>query len=93
MSADLARKGYAGRTIGVKLRYDDFRIVTRALTIAEPTQQASAIRRAAESCLRRIDFGRRFRLLGVRVGGLVRADPVPVAVAPKAGGATPSLFG
>jgi len=93
VSADLARKGYAGRTIGVKLRYDDFRIVTRALTIAEPTQQAAAIRHAAGSCLRRIDFGRKFRLLGVRVGGLVRADRVPVAVAPQAEAATPSLFG
>jgi DNA polymerase-4 len=93
VSADLARKGYVGRTIGVKLRYDDFRIVTRALTIAEPTQQAAAIRHAAGSCLRRIDFGRKFRLLGVRVGGLVRADRVPVVVAPQADAATPSLFG
>jgi DNA polymerase-4 len=93
VSADLARKGYAGRTIGVKLRYDDFRTVTRALTIAEPTQQAAAIRQAAGSCLRRIDFGRRFRLLGVRVGGLVRADRVPVVVAPRVDAATPSLFG
>jgi len=93
VSSDLARKGYAGRTIGVKLRYDDFRIVTRALTIAEPTQQAAAIRQAAGSCLRRIDFGRRFRLLGVRVGGLVRADRVPIVIAPRADAATPSLFG
>ena len=94
VSADLARKGYVGRTIGVKLRYDDFRIVTRALTIAAPTQQASAIRSAAGSCLRRIDFARKFRLLGVRVGGLVRADRAsPAATAPSAETATPSLFG
>ncbi|HKU87239.1 MAG TPA: DNA polymerase IV, partial [Casimicrobiaceae bacterium] len=93
VSADLARTGYVGRTIGVKLCYDDFRIVTRALTIAEPTQQAATIRRAAGSCLRRIDFRRKFRLLGVRVGGLVRADRAPVVVAPRADTATPSLFG
>ena len=93
VSADLARKGYAGRTIGVKLRYDDFRIVTRALTIPQPTQQAAAIREAAGSCLRRIDFGRRFRLIGVRVGNLVRADQMTPQPATRADSATPSLFG
>jgi DNA polymerase-4 len=93
VSADLARKGYAGRTIGVKLRYDDFRIVTRALTIEEPTQQATAIRRAASECLKRIDFGRRFRLIGVRVGNLVRADQMTPQPATRADSATPSLFG
>jgi DNA polymerase-4 len=93
VSADLARKGYAGRTIGVKLRYDDFRIVTRALTIEEPTQQATAIRRAASECLKRIDFGRRFRLIGVRVGNLVRADQMTPKPATRADSATPSLFG
>jgi DNA polymerase-4 len=84
--------GYAGRTIGVMLRYDVFRIVTRALTIAEPTQQAAAIRQAAGSCLRRIDFGRRFRLLGVRVGGLVPATGATMLREPAADRPAPSLF-
>ena len=35
---DLQRKGYAGKTIGVKLRYDNFATVTRVQTIDEPTQ-------------------------------------------------------
>jgi len=30
LAADLLRKGYSGRTVGVKLRYTDFRIVTRS---------------------------------------------------------------
>ena len=37
---DLRRKGYAGKTIGLKLRYDDFKTVTRDQTIASPTQDA-----------------------------------------------------
>jgi len=39
VARDLARKGYVGRTIGVKLRYDDFRTVTRDVTLdaASPT--------------------------------------------------------
>ena len=81
---DLQRKGYAGRTIGVKLRYADFSIVTRAQTLAEATDDAGLIRRVAGECLRRIDLQRRFRLLGVRVGGLVRADSPTVLREPEA---------
>ena len=69
---DLRRKGYAGRTVGVKLRYDNFVIVTRDRTIAAPTQDALEIRRAAGACLRRVALDRRIRLLGVRMSGLVR---------------------
>jgi DNA polymerase-4 len=72
VAADLQRKGYAGRTIGIKLRFDDFRTVTRDHTLAAPTAEASAIRRAAGLCLKRVDLGRRLRLLGVRAAGLTR---------------------
>ena len=72
VAADLQRKGYAGRTIGIKLRYDDFRSVTRDQTVAEPTHDAATIRRVAGQCLKRVPLDRRLRLLGVRVGGLVR---------------------
>jgi DNA polymerase-4 len=91
VSEDLRRKGYAGRTIGLKLRYDNFATITRDHTIAEATQDASAIRRAAGECLKRVALDRRIRLLGVRVGGLVRVDAVQVAREPDAAG-TASLF-
>ena len=71
---DLRRKGVAGRTIGIKLRFADFSTVTRDLTLAEPTQDAAAIRRAAGLCLKRVDLAQRIRLLGVRVGALTHAD-------------------
>jgi hypothetical protein len=67
---DMQRKGYAGRTIGIKLRFEDFRTVTRDLTLDAPTADAKAIRRAAGLCLKRIDLARRIRLLGVRAGAL-----------------------
>jgi DNA polymerase-4 len=67
---DLQRKGYVGRTIGLKLRYDDFKTVTRDQTIAAPTQDARAIRRAAGECLKRVPLDRRIRLLGVKMGAL-----------------------
>ena len=74
VAEDLRRKRYTGRTIGVKLRFDDFRTVTRDVTLPAPTDEATAIRRAAGQCLKRIELSRRIRLLGVRVGALVRRD-------------------
>jgi DNA polymerase-4 len=70
---DLRRKGYEGRTIGLKLRYDNFLTVTRDCTLSEPTADAAAIRRAAGECLKRVPLDRRIRLLGVRVGTLTPA--------------------
>ena len=71
LANDLQRKGYVTRTIGIKLRYDDFRIVTRDLTLADPTADPAAIRRAAGECLRRAPLDRKLRLLGVRAGALL----------------------
>jgi len=70
VAADLERKGYLGRTIGIKLRYEDFRTVTRDLTLPDPVADAAAIRRAAEACLRRVPLDKKLRLLGVRVSAL-----------------------
>jgi DNA polymerase IV len=67
---DLKRKGVVGKTIGLKLRFDNFKTVTRDRTIDEPTGDAATIRRAAGECLKRVPLDRRIRLLGVRVGTL-----------------------
>ncbi len=73
VAGDLQRKGYAGKTIGLKIRFDDFTTATRDLTIDAPTQDAQTIRRAAGACLKRVPLDRRIRLLGVRVGTLSHA--------------------
>ncbi|MGF6771565.1 DNA polymerase-4 [Paraburkholderia sp. GAS199] len=74
VAEDLVRKGYVGRTVGIKLRYDDFRTVTRDLTLDEPTADAVEIRRAATECLKRVELKRKLRLLGVRVSALSPAN-------------------
>jgi DNA polymerase-4 len=73
LAGDLAKHGYAGRTIGVKLRYDNFQSVTRAQTLDFHTADAAVIRRTAGRCLKRAPLDRRLRLLGVRIGSLVSA--------------------
>jgi DNA polymerase-4 len=85
VAADLVRKGYVGRTIGIKLRYDDFQIATRDVTIDHYSDNAKVIRQAAGLCLKRVDLSRRLRLLGVRVGKLARAQDVATGKAVPAG--------
>jgi DNA polymerase-4 len=89
---DLQRKGYVGKTIGLKLRYDNFKTVTRDCTIDAPTRDPVRIRRAAGECLKRVVLDRRIRLLGVRVGSL--SKPGSEAQAPEAppGLVTATLF-
>jgi DNA polymerase-4 len=70
LSEDLLNKGYVGKTVSVKLRYSDFRIVTRAVTLGAPTADAAVIRQAGGKCLQRISFDRKFRLLGIKVDNL-----------------------
>lgn len=82
LAGDLARKGYASKTIGIKLRFDDFKSVTRDLSLPAHTLDAATIRRAAGECLKRVDLSRRLRLLGVRAGALAKlADLVAPAAA------------
>jgi DNA polymerase-4 len=92
LAGDLQRHGYVGKTIGVKLRYDNFQRATRDQTIDGYTNDAALIRRTAGLCLKRAPLERRLRLLGVKVTGLVRSDLVPLPPAVPALPAELSLF-
>ena len=89
---DLARKGYLGKTIGLKLRFDNFKTVTRDRTIEAPTRDAATIRRAAGECLKRVPLDRRIRLLGVRIGALSKPGSKAHADAQASAAVTPMLF-
>ena len=97
VAEDLQRKGYVGKTIGIKLRYDDFKSATRDQTLGVFTADAKTIRHTAGQCLKRVPLERPLRLLGVRVGALKRADsetlhnadmPASAATADAKGAAT-----
>jgi DNA polymerase-4 len=92
VAEDLKRKGVVGKTIGLKLRYDNFKTVTRDLTIDAPTDDAATIRRAAGECLKRVPLDRRIRLLGVRVGALSKPGELVPAKAPAVDERMPTLF-
>ncbi len=71
---DLQRKGYLAKTIGIKLRYDDFRIATRDQTMESYTSDGRTIRKIAGLCLKRVDLKQKLRLLGVRAGNLIKLE-------------------
>jgi DNA polymerase IV len=74
LASDLQRKGYVGKTIGIKLKYADFTAVTRDQTVTEYTDNATEIRRIAGLCLKRAPLNKKLRLLGVRMGALLGAE-------------------
>ena len=84
VAADLQRKGYVGKTIGIKLRYDDFSGVTRDLTVEHYTADAKTIRQLAGQCLKRAPLQKKLRLLGVRVGALLKVEDAPVSTSKQA---------
>ncbi len=74
----LERRHLQGRTIGIKVRLDDFSTHTRARTLAAPVRAAAHVEPVALELLRRFAASRPVRLLGVRVAGL---EPVGEAMA------------
>jgi len=66
----LAREERRGRTIGIKVRFDDFTTVTRARSLDSAVNDTTAVGTVALDLLRRLDPRRPVRLLGVRVAGL-----------------------
>jgi len=72
LCAALVDQGRCGRTVGIKIRLDDFSTHTRARTVPEPIADAERVGSIALELLRRFAPPRPVRLLGVRVAGLER---------------------
>jgi DNA polymerase IV len=71
----LRHHGYQGRTVTLKYRDETFHTVTRAETIASPTDSGEVIFATAWRLFRRAHGSRRVRLLGVSVSGIGRDQP------------------
>jgi DNA polymerase-4 len=61
----------AGRTVNIKVRFHDFRTITRAVTLPAAVDTGPAIARAAKELLDQVDPSTGVRLLGVSVTNLV----------------------
>jgi DNA polymerase-4 len=72
--------GVRGRTISIKVRFEDFTTLTRSTTVGTATDSSRAVYATAGELLGKVRAaaggGQRIRLLGVRLEGLVRAVDV-----------------
>ncbi|WP_428643458.1 DNA polymerase IV [Roseibium sp.] len=78
VSARLKKSQLCGRGITLKLKTADFKTITRARHLGDPTQLADRIFSAGVALLENETDGRRFRLIGIGVSDLEpaeRADP------------------
>ncbi len=93
LSEDLQRRAYRSRTIGIKLRYNNFQIVTRDKTLENATDDALTIRKAAFEALARVApnrlLTRPIRLIGVRAGSLTPESSANVTAAARRGVSLP----
>jgi len=75
VAARLRRAGLRGRTVQVKLRFTDFQTITRAHTLARPSDITAELGRAAAGLLERhLPRHRPVRLLGMGVSGFDRLE-------------------
>lgn len=79
----LQARGRAGRTIGIKVRLDDWTTVTRVHSIAAPTDDPAVIAQHAVALLRAYDPPRPVRLIGVRVASFAGGSERPAASGPE----------
>jgi DNA polymerase-4 len=66
----LRRAGLSGRTIVLKVRFADFRTITRSATVPQPIDGGRAIAAVAKRLLDGVEASPGVRLLGVSVSGL-----------------------
>ena len=67
---NMKEEGYQGRTVTLKIRFNDFKTYTRAKTLSEYADSEEEIRKAAFDCLGRLELKKKVRLIGVRIGNL-----------------------
>ncbi|MBC8870943.1 MAG: DNA polymerase IV [Planctomycetes bacterium] len=83
----MRRHGLKGRTVHLKVRFDDFNTVTRAQTLPEATNVTKEIWRTVDQMLAERMPARRLRvrLLGVGMSGLITRELTQLSLFPEAG--------
>jgi DNA polymerase-4 len=69
---DLRRHGLAGRTVTLKLKFEDFTQITRAKTLPHAVNADEIIYRTALDILSGVELPKRLRLIGLSVSGFAQ---------------------
>jgi DNA polymerase-4 len=81
----LRKRELEGRTIGIKVRLDDWTNVTRSHTVEQPTNDPAVVGPVALDLLRAYDPPRPVRLLGVRVASFEHEEAAAAEAADPEG--------
>ncbi len=77
--ASMRRKNWKARTISVKMRYANFKTISRALSLKEPTNDDAVVFLVAQELLRSgFDRHKTLRLIGVRASELVDIEQMEI---------------
>jgi DNA polymerase-4 len=74
VAAALRQEGVKARTVVLKIKHADFRLVTRRATLATPTQASSELYERALLLLKDYRLAQKVRLVGLGATGFVPAD-------------------
>ncbi|WP_211239030.1 DNA polymerase IV [Desulfonatronum lacustre] len=69
----LRRDGHAGRTVSLKVKFSDFKVITRAKTLREPTASTRMIFQTAAQLLDAEQLPNKVRLIGLSVSNFSNA--------------------
>ncbi|MBQ3170678.1 MAG: DNA polymerase IV [Mailhella sp.] len=83
VGASLRRHGLAGRTVTVKIKYADFRQITRQTTLAHRISSTETIYDTACALLDGVELADRVRLIGVGVSGFEEGGPSQLSLMPE----------
>lgn len=83
VGASLRRQGLAGRTVTLKIKYADFRQITRQVTLDRRVCSTESIYEAACAILDRLELAGRVRLVGVGVSGFEAGAPEQLSLMPE----------
>jgi len=86
VASRLRRHGHVGRTVTIKVRFGDFRTITRSRTVSSPLRAGIAISRIAAELLDAVDVAEGVRLLGVSVSNLANDDGAQLSLDELASG-------
>jgi len=82
VGSSLRRHGLAGRTVTLKIKYADFRLITRQVTLAHRICSTETIYDTARSILEGLELTDRVRLIGVGVSGFEAGGPSQLSLMP-----------
>lgn len=74
LEARIQKAKAKGKTVTLKIKYSDFKSVTRSITVDTPTADISEILNLGLHLLEKLDLRRSVRLVGIGISNLIDED-------------------